>query len=390
MSDQYLSSEGILVLPDQAIPPAARTGTICVYNRNGKLHSMDSDNIDRLLGADITLTADSGIFGEDQSTIGVTNTSVVRTITLAIIAAFNGKTLIVQDHSGAAATNNITIDTEGTQKINGADSIVIDSDYGGFDLYSDGVDWFARPLPIGGAALSSGAALQLEQLAQTATHTADFSPADPSNNIVQINNIPTFTAILAGVYEFTISARIIDLTVIAMDTEYFLGLFVDGVRGTNIPGRSIGVSPWNARETIVKSLTAGQTVDFGISYNKPDAATSVSGMTVICKQLPETEGSVLPSTTFPIKKITVPISSVIDTATVNTAAHGLDLTKIIGLNAVSKNIAGTLGTGEGSTVTSAIQFNLHADASNVIITITTGNSDDLIGRTIDVIVTHEV
>lgn len=91
-----------------------------------------------------TATAISGTFGANETIIGVTDTSASRTITLATAALTDGKTLAVQDESGGAVTNNITIDTQGAELINGAASISITTNFGAFDLYSDGTNWFAR------------------------------------------------------------------------------------------------------------------------------------------------------------------------------------------------------------------------------------------------------
>lgn len=46
------------------------------------------------------------------------------------------------DAGGNSATNTITIDTEGSEKINGVDTLVIETDYGVVELYSDGSNWF--------------------------------------------------------------------------------------------------------------------------------------------------------------------------------------------------------------------------------------------------------
>ena len=74
--------------------------------------------------------------------IGVTDTSAARTITLATADCVEGRTVIVKDESGGAGTNNITVATEGTEKIDGADTQVINADYGVLRLYSDGANWF--------------------------------------------------------------------------------------------------------------------------------------------------------------------------------------------------------------------------------------------------------
>ena len=54
----------------------------------------------------------------------------------------SGRMIIVSDTDGNAGTNNITITTESTEKINGQDSYTINSNYGSIRLYSDGANWF--------------------------------------------------------------------------------------------------------------------------------------------------------------------------------------------------------------------------------------------------------
>lgn len=74
--------------------------------------------------------------------IGVTDTSVARTITLPSTSVVPGKTITIKDESGAAGTNNITIATAGTETIDGAATATISTNYGVIRLYSDGTNWF--------------------------------------------------------------------------------------------------------------------------------------------------------------------------------------------------------------------------------------------------------
>lgn len=79
---------------------------------------------------------------DGESIVGVTDTSVARTITLATADLEDGKVIIINDESGGAGTNNITIDTEGSETIDGAATIVISTDFLRVRLYSDGTNWF--------------------------------------------------------------------------------------------------------------------------------------------------------------------------------------------------------------------------------------------------------
>lgn len=64
------------------------------------------------------------------------------TVTLASSMVEAGSQLIVKDSGGAAALNNITVATEGTETIDGASSVAISNDYGVVKVVSDGTNWF--------------------------------------------------------------------------------------------------------------------------------------------------------------------------------------------------------------------------------------------------------
>jgi hypothetical protein len=74
--------------------------------------------------------------------VAVTNTSAARTITLSTADTVGRRTIFVNDESGGAGTNHITVATEGSQKIDGQDTFVIDRDYGAVTVYCDGTNWF--------------------------------------------------------------------------------------------------------------------------------------------------------------------------------------------------------------------------------------------------------
>jgi hypothetical protein len=65
------------------------------------------------------------------------------TVTLPVAAlAGVGKVFHVKDESGTAAANNITVDGNGAETINGAASTVISTNYGSVSVYCDGANWF--------------------------------------------------------------------------------------------------------------------------------------------------------------------------------------------------------------------------------------------------------
>lgn len=78
----------------------------------------------------------------DDYYIGVDSASGTFTVTLSSTDATDGRELVIHDDGGNASTNNITIDTESTESIDGATSATITSDYGSIRLRSDGSNWF--------------------------------------------------------------------------------------------------------------------------------------------------------------------------------------------------------------------------------------------------------
>lgn len=67
------------------------------------------------------------------------------TINLPSAASRSGYPLAIKDISGAAFTNNITINRDGSDTIEGATSIVISEDWGGWMLYPVTGGWILRP-----------------------------------------------------------------------------------------------------------------------------------------------------------------------------------------------------------------------------------------------------
>ena len=98
--------------------------------------SVDSQLRQITLSSATLTTSGEEIIHVDTSTIGAAST-----VTLASADALAGRVVRVDDLTGTAYTNPITVDTEGSETIDGNSSITIDRDYGGVALTSDGNNW---------------------------------------------------------------------------------------------------------------------------------------------------------------------------------------------------------------------------------------------------------
>lgn len=98
-----------------------------------------------VLEAYVTVTAATYTVKAGERLIGVNRAGTV-TITLPTAQLRAGRTYTIKDESGAAATNNITVATEGSETIDGAATDVISDNYGAKTYYSDGANWFEVPL----------------------------------------------------------------------------------------------------------------------------------------------------------------------------------------------------------------------------------------------------
>ena len=101
---------------------------------------------DTLITANTTVSDAGRLYPVDTSGGAVT-------VTLGSAMVTEGAHVIINDEGGAAATNAITIDTEGSETVDGATSQSIGSDYGTLTLYSDGANWFSKSSTGGGGTL---------------------------------------------------------------------------------------------------------------------------------------------------------------------------------------------------------------------------------------------
>jgi len=127
----------------------------------------------------------------NETVIGVTDTSVPRTVTISSAdITKEGRFIFVKDESNGAGTNNITIDTEGAETIDGVPSTVINTDLGSKVMYSDGSNLFLLPAPI----IASAAYTRNAAIVEDRTLLASASATVTNNNNVLAALIADFQA----------------------------------------------------------------------------------------------------------------------------------------------------------------------------------------------------
>jgi len=82
------------------------------------------------------------LVSDDILNVTYTGTGAVTSLTLPTAQVVTGRTIVIKDAAGNAGTNSITVDTEGSEKIDGQDTAVINGDYDSITIYSDGTNWF--------------------------------------------------------------------------------------------------------------------------------------------------------------------------------------------------------------------------------------------------------
>jgi hypothetical protein len=77
----------------------------------------------------------------DDQIILVDSTSAIVTITLPTAVGITGRRYTIKDWKGTSATNNITVATTSSQKIDGASTQVFATNYQAIEVASDGSNW---------------------------------------------------------------------------------------------------------------------------------------------------------------------------------------------------------------------------------------------------------
>ena len=79
---------------------------------------------------------------DDILHVTYTSTAAVTSLTLQTSLLSSGKEITIKDTGFNAATNSITVDTEGDETIDGGATAIINDDGDAINIYSDGINWF--------------------------------------------------------------------------------------------------------------------------------------------------------------------------------------------------------------------------------------------------------
>lgn len=109
-------------------------------NANGNKIQIFNKNTGSMVNRTNTISSNYTTSGEDTVFADVSGGSL--TVTLSSNDTVAGKQIKVKDSAGNAGTNTITINTEGSENIDGSSSSSISSNYGVVHLESDGSNWY--------------------------------------------------------------------------------------------------------------------------------------------------------------------------------------------------------------------------------------------------------
>jgi hypothetical protein len=130
-----------LILP--LLPEGSVADSLVVWDETTKaLRRIDrsripSNNLQRVGVNDDDYTAIASDY-----LIAYTSLSTGRTVTLPAASTMTNKSIVIKDESGNAGANNITIDGNGSETIDGSATKAINANFGSITIYSNGSNWF--------------------------------------------------------------------------------------------------------------------------------------------------------------------------------------------------------------------------------------------------------
>lgn len=141
-----IGKRGVTVISGTAVPlnSVGNNGDIYVLKGiNPKFFQKHTTWIEvgtKNLQAITTTTMIETIYPEEVLLTDTTSKAVTITLTTSSLSV--GYTVVIKDTGGNASINNITIATQGSEKIDGQNTIIIDSNYKSVTLFSDGTNWY--------------------------------------------------------------------------------------------------------------------------------------------------------------------------------------------------------------------------------------------------------
>ena len=110
-----------------------------------------SQNIEATMTPTLVPTSGTSFSPSTSETlVRVNSASTAKTINLYTAVGNKGKRIIIKDAAGLAATNNITIDANGSETIDGALTAKIKTNWAALSLVSDGTNWISESSGGGG------------------------------------------------------------------------------------------------------------------------------------------------------------------------------------------------------------------------------------------------
>jgi len=171
-------------------------------------------------------TADVTTSGEEVLLVDTSGGGV--TVTLASADANNGNFVSIVDVGGAAGTNAITLNTEGSENIDGGASNTMESDYGALIVSSDGTNWFTA----GGSGAGGGISVEdnggtVLDPATGLDFGADLTATDNGDGTVTVDSDAAGVTVLAsGTFTHT-GGSATSNTVAGVTTDQTANLYVE-------------------------------------------------------------------------------------------------------------------------------------------------------------------
>lgn len=214
-----------------------------------------------------TRTVASSTFTVDTTTTDyiIYTDSTSNAITITLPAPTNGRELIIQDKTGKAATNNITINPHAAETINGLSTFIIAANYGSCLLTSDGTNWVAQKTPTSGSSLITGGTTYTTPVNITPQTRFKFTLIGGGGGAGGIN-----TAADAAAGGGAGAAVLVYATGLSANTTYTVAIGVAGTAGASTP-----TAGGNGGATSITFLGSTYTAGGGSGAN--DTATSNGG-----------------------------------------------------------------------------------------------------------------